>query len=106
MADRNRPYDGQPHTHNGERGKTLVAGLTFRDVKDCFIKGALLACGGQENFKYLYERAKQNTWVEDDIYKIPWEQIDPLAVWQNMSCEMERMMGIFPNVPKLDRHDK
>ena len=32
--DRDRPYNGQPHTDCGERGKTLVEGLTMRDISD------------------------------------------------------------------------
>lgn len=98
--DRNRPYDGQPHTDNGERGKTEVKGLTFRDIRDCFIKGALLSNGVEQPL--LYERAQENTWVADDIYKLNWNNMDPIAVAQNMSCEMEKMMGIYPNVPKLN----
>jgi len=36
--DRDRAYNGQLHTDCGERGKTLVEGLTMRDVSDCFVK--------------------------------------------------------------------
>lgn len=99
--ERDRPYDGQPQTANGLRGRELISGLTFRDVKDCFINGALLSCGGIDGCENLYERAETNTWIEDDLYKIPFEKIDPLAMWQNMACEMEKMMGIYPNVPRL-----
>ena len=37
VIDRNRPYKGQRHIADGERGKTLIQGLTMRDVRDCFI---------------------------------------------------------------------
>jgi hypothetical protein len=68
-------------------------------VRDCFIKGALLSNGiGQP---LLYERAEKGCWVAEDIYKLNWEKIDPIAVAQNMSNEMEKMMGIYPNIPKL-----
>jgi len=95
--DRNRPYDGQPHTDAGIRGATLVKGLTFRDIKDCFVKGALLASCDEE----LSDLVRDNDWLQDDIYRIDWKNVDPIAVAQNMSVEMERMMGIYPNVPKL-----
>ncbi len=104
--DRHRPYDGAPNTTDGIRGKTFVAGLTFRDIKDCFIKGALLACSGSEKNKYLYERAVKETWVEDDLYKIDWSKIDPIAVWQNMNNEIEKMMGIYPNIPQTQPKQK
>ncbi len=91
--DRERPYDGQPQTYEGERGKAVVAGLTFRDVMDCFVKA--------------YLRSSLETWglVEDgkwryqDVYKAG--SVDPLAVGQNLGCEIEKMMGIFPNVNPL-----
>jgi len=95
--DRNRPYNGQPHTMEGIRGATEVKGLTFRDIRDCFVKGALLASCDDE----LYDLAKNNDWLQDDIYRIDWSKIDPIAVSQSMGCEMEKMMGIYPNVPKL-----
>ena len=39
--DQARPYDGQPHTDQGLRGKTFVSGLTMRDVADCMVRGFL-----------------------------------------------------------------
>ncbi len=89
--DRNRPYSGQSHTHNGERGKAIVEGLTMRDVADCIV-GGFLSCGG------IY---KDNP-VPNDIYKINLNDIDPGAVIQNTVCNIEKMMGIFPNLPKLE----
>jgi len=96
VTDRNRPYNGQPQTDEGERGKTLVAGLTFRDVCDCYVLGFLMATGrsalaesGTATYNDVYEAAKVDP------------NFDPLAVMQNMSCEMERRMGIFPNLPPL-----
>ena len=106
--DRQRPYNGQPHTDDGIRGRTMVHGLTMRDIRDCFVKGLLLSCGGIDNEEQntLYESVKEGTWRTDDVYKVELSQIDPLAVAQNMTCEVERMMGIFPNVPPLDKLPK
>ncbi len=87
--DRTRPYDGQPHTDLGERGKQEVHGVTMRDLRDCFIRGCYDASGlSPEN----YPR---------DIYGLPWEEMDPIAVFQSMACWIEKYMGIFPNVPEL-----
>ncbi len=94
---RDRPYMGQPWTDDGERGTLLINGLTARDLRDCFVKGALLSCDHQG--KQLYESVENNTWRTDDVYKIDWNDLDPIAVWQNMSCEIERMMGVFPYNP-------
>lgn len=93
--DRNRPYDGQRHTNNGERGNTEVKGLTMRDIRDCLIKACLRL--DPETNKYVEE----NRWLMNDIYKVNFSNIDPLAMAQNLTCEIEKMMGIYPNVPKL-----
>lgn len=88
--DRERPYDGQPWTDHGERGKTLVSGLTMRDIHDCYIIGAYQSSGLPES-EY-----------PESVYELPWDEIDPIAVAQNMVCEIERRMGIFPNIPTTE----
>lgn len=88
--DPNRPFDGQPHTDQGERGKTLVAGLRFRDVCDCFVIGWLQAA-------MRGSLAEGGTATYNDIYECD-EDVDPLAVMQNMTCEMEKRMEIYPNM--------
>jgi hypothetical protein len=79
-GDRSRPYLGQRHTDLGERGKTEVRGLTMRDIGDCIRRGQILARAPGDRVDY-----------------------DEIAVIQNAMCEVERMMGIFPNVPRLRR---
>ena len=86
--DRNRPYDGQWHTDQGERGKTLVDGLTMRDIADCVVMG-FLAAGGSYPEDPTY----------GDMYKVE-EAPSPFALVQNTMCNVEKMMGIFPNIPE------
>lgn len=95
--DPKRPYDSQPHTDQGERGKTLVAGLTMRDICDCFVTGWLYASGRSS-------LADSGTASYNDVYE--GEDVDPLAVMQNMTCEIEKRMGIFPNVPSISEGAK
>ena len=90
--ERDRPYDGQPHTDDGIRGKTVVEGLTMRDVADCIVLGFLSSTGIE----------MPSNPIHDDMYKINLENIDPGAVIQNALCHIEKMMGIYPNVPGLD----
>lgn len=91
--DRNRPYNGQPWTDDGERGKQEVHGLTMRDIKDCFVR----AC---------YDSAPiPESEYPKSIYDLPWGDIDIMAVCKNMSCWVERYMGIFPNVGKFNFDD-
>lgn len=126
--DRERPYNGQPWTDEGERGKTEVKGLTMRDLRDCLIKAMLSASpsdrylnedwsrcwdysgGEQKPTQFLLDnqnepdfisvKAELGTWRTQDVYKINFEKVDPLAIAQNLTCEVERMMGIFPNIDK------
>ena len=87
--DRNRPYNGQPHTDQGERGKTELQGLTYRDVHDCVLLGMFLASG-----------LTMSEWP-NSVYDLSLGEMDPVAIAQNVSCELERRQGIYPNVPPL-----
>lgn len=124
--DRERPYNGQPWTDNGERGKTEVKGLTMRDISDCIIKGMLLAANSPDVYferfteywdfssgeakptqllldnldNFLQAKAELGKWRPQDLYKIDWEHTDPLAGIKNAMVEIEKMMGIYPNLPK------
>jgi hypothetical protein len=97
---RHRPYSGQPHTDYGERGKTLVEGLTMRDIQDCYVRAVALSAGHLA--PEMYEVANQGKLEGIDLYSIDLNQLDPGAIGQNLGCEIERMMGIFPNVPELE----
>ncbi len=112
--DRERPYNGQPWTDCGIRGRQGVKGLTMRDIKDCFVQ-AILICADihdpeqRELSKKVFERsndpdmgkgteyAAKGTWRTQDVYKVDLSKVDPLAVAQNLTCFIEYYMGIFPN---------
>lgn len=99
LSDRNRPYDGQPHTDQGERGKTLVEGLTMRDVADCFALGFMQAAWHVAPEVYQLSEVGQAT--QNDLYRIPdLNKLDPGAVIKNAMCQIEMRMGIYPNIPK------
>jgi len=112
--DRERPYNGQPWTSDGERGRTLVEGLTMRDVADCIVQGFLTASTSEELQQKTVEISKdkdigigtkyaaKNTWRHDDIYQVVLEDMDPGAVIKSAMCFIEYYMGIFPNLPKLN----
>lgn len=99
---RDRPYNGQPHTDTGERGRTEVRGVTFRDLRDAYIRAFFLASGHINPAHYQEAKKGENAALcENDLYGWDLNKIDPVAVFQNFSCEVERMMGIYPNVPAL-----
>lgn len=87
--DPSRPYDGQPHTDLGERGQTEISGITYRDLRDCFVR----AC-------YESSGLPMKEWP-GTVYDLPWREMDIMAVAQNLSCNVEKAMGIYPNVPRL-----
>lgn len=105
---RDRPFDGQPHTDTGVRGATEITGITFRDLHDCFIRAVLLSTGAGEidgvDMRPRYAQATRGELAElgeGDLYGFDLDQLDPMAICQNLCCEVERVMGIFPNVPSL-----
>ena len=112
--DRKRPYNGQPWTDNGIRGKQEVKGLTMRNIKDCLIQ-AFLVCADPEipeqleltkkvfeisddlNIGKKTKYAAKGNWRTQDVYKVDLSKIDPIAVAQNLTCFIEYYMGIYPN---------
>lgn len=104
---RDRPYSGQPHTTTGMRGATEVRGITFRDLRDCYVRAVLLSAG--HLVPALYEEANKGeaaALCENDLYGFDLDQLDPVAIVQNLCCEVERVMGIYPNVPRLGSNAK
>ncbi len=100
--DRNRPYSGQPQTSTGKRGATEIKGIAFRDLRDAYIR-AVFQCA-HDQMPHLYEEAQKGEQAlisENDLYKLDWNALDPMAIQQNLSCEIERLMGIYPNVDPL-----
>lgn len=95
---RDRPHSGQPHTNSGERGATLIEGLTFRDLSDVFIR-AVCTCGGSEALRAEADKGEKAALCQNDVYQC--DDLDLMAVVQTMACEIEKLMGIYPNVPKL-----
>lgn len=49
---RDRPYSGQPHTSEGVRGATEIRGITFRDLRDCYIRAMCLSMGIENPAQY------------------------------------------------------
>ena len=87
VLDRNRPYNGQPWTDTGERGRTMVQGLTVRDIRDCLILA-------------FYDSVPPNHDRSCPLEDLPLAEMSLEAISQNLSCWLERYMGIFPNLPE------
>lgn len=109
---RDRPYTGQPWTDAGQRGATEVKGVTFRDIRDCHTRAYILSHAYYKDG--TLERLEPNATIIDeaqkgvnaaisgnDLYTLLGD-VDPIAVSQNLGCEIEKIMGIFPNTGNLD----
>jgi hypothetical protein len=66
----------QPHTFLGERGQTQIHGITYADL-----------------YRIILARLE---FYDSDTS-------DPEAFCQKVCCEVEKAMGIYPNVPKIRR---
>ncbi len=88
-----RPFDGQAHTDQGERGRQEVKGVSYRDLRDAYVIACFQASG-------LEPKDYPKT-----IYELPWDQMDPGAVASNMVCEVERRQGVYPNVDSVKNAD-
>ena len=100
-------------TLSRERGKDMASdykpeqrfaerrGITFRDLRDCYVRAVLLSA--HHLVPALYEEATKGpdaVLCENDLYGFDLDELDPIAIVQNMCCEIEKIMGIFPNVPR------
>ncbi len=83
QAHRERPYLGQAQTVHGERGKCLVKGVSMRDVADCIARGFAEALAPGDGWDF-----------------------DQHAMVQNAMANVEKAMGIYPNVPPLGPEDE
>lgn len=98
---RDRPYSGQPHTDTGARGATEIKGITFRDLRDCYVRAYCLSAGQDNPVAYAEALKGEDACIcENDIFGLKGD-VDPIAVAQNLSCEIEKLMGIYPNVPDM-----
>lgn len=110
---RSRPYEeGQP-----KRMQQQISGVTMRDLRDCFIRAVLLSTGGSfycekpmdmvlhTKLKNAYAEARKGEQAKldiNDLYGFDLDKLDPMAISQNLMCEIEKVMGIYPNMVDYD----
>jgi len=82
--------------------------VTFRDLRDCFVRAVLLSTGAEVidgvDMRPRYEEAGKGeaaALCENDLYGFNLDKLDPMAIAQNLAVEVEKAMGIYPNVPGL-----
>ncbi len=102
---RGRPYNGQPWTDSGKRGSQMVSGLTMRDIRDCFVRAYInghLRTPKNAPYQDEADKGERACLSCNDMYDIEDAGgVDPMAIAQALTCEIEKIMGIFPNTPKF-----
>lgn len=116
MFNRRRPFEGQSHTFTGERGKLPLyldladpgthlvprpdrplnpQALRLRDIYDAMLVGMLHAYGPRpediRDSSHLFR-----------VLDFNGSSFDPVAAAQNATVEVEKRLGIYPNVPSWD----
>lgn len=99
-TDPSRPFTGQKHTCQGERGRAEVRGIRFRDLADCVVKAFIDST--PEVSDELRERADDGTLNYNDLYTLDSSEMDPIALIQNISCRVEKAMKIYPNIVRTE----
>jgi len=105
-VDAQRPFTGQPHTYQGQRGMAEVRGIRFRDLADCVAKAWIHAAAHTTEAnkeEELRRRADDGTLNYNDLYELQIGDVDPVALIQCVTCEVEKVMGIYPNIEPLRR---
>lgn len=101
----------QPHTILGQRGQQVMT-LKEIQIAECFLRGML--DGGTHYNLDKNDNLTNATPAEnleyhhliDLIYKVAWrEDFDPVAIIQCAGCHLEKVLGIYPNVPKLETNE-
>ena len=100
-----RPFTGQEHTDEGARGQQEIHGVRMRDLADC-LAIALVYCAKEGLEEAWIHSVESNALTYNDLYKLDLSMMDPVALIQNLTCEVEKRMGIYPNVPDLTSKDK
>ena len=101
-------HSGQPHTIGGIRGQQVMT-LKEIQIAECFMRGMLdggthysLDKKGNLTNRIPTEKLEYHHLI-DLIFSVEWlESFDPLAIVQCAGCHLEKVLGIFPNVPKLE----
>lgn len=100
VMSRSRPYNGQPWTNQGIRGAQEIKGITFRDLTDAFFRAYILSTDHTSNVnRSMITEAEKGTEAvlsPSDLFEVE-GTIDIIAVSQNLCCEIEKLMGIYPN---------
>lgn len=96
-------HEPQPHTILGKRGQQEMK-LKEIQIAECFLRGMLdgATFWARDNNYFPTEKLEYHHLI-DIIYKVEWlKDFDPVAIVQCAGCHLEKVLGIFPNIDKLE----
>ena len=101
-------HSPQPHTILGIRGQQEMK-LKEIQIAECFLRGMLdggtywnLTADGELTNNLPPEKLEYHHLI-DIIYKVEWlKDFDPVAIVQCAGVHLEKVLGIYPNVPPLN----
>lgn len=104
-------HDPQPHTILGQRGQQEIK-LKKIQIAECVLRGMLdggtyygLTKDGELTNNIDPEFLEYHHLI-DLIYEVEWmKDFDPVAIVQCIGCHLEKVLGIYPNIPKLNYED-
>lgn len=73
---------------------------SFRDLYDCLVR-ALCHCCYDQMSDAQKEQLEQDEFNISDIFNFDLNAADPIAILQTLCVEVEKTLGIYPDVPKL-----
>ena len=84
-----------------ERAQVRIKGLTFADINECYYLAIIDSANQDIGWEVFKEYEKTGKINPNFVFKLDWEDIDPIAIRQNLDCWIEKKMGIFPNIEML-----
>lgn len=105
-------HSPQPHTILGIRGQQEMK-LKEIQIAECFLRGMLdgatyynITSSGELTNRIPSEKLEYHHLI-DIIYTVEWlKDFDPVAIVHCAGCHFEKVLGIYPNVPKLESESK
>lgn len=92
-----RPHTGEQGRFHMPRSATWVNGLNIRDIQDAYVR-AVCRCSTDQDLIENAARGVAATLHANHLFMIDPDKLDLLEVQRALGEELERLLGIFPNV--------
>lgn len=94
---RRRPHYGEKGRYGLPRSSVAVSGQNIRDIQDAFIR-AVCRCSTDKDLIENAEQGENAALHRNHLFAINVDEIDLAAVHDALGEELEKLMGIYPNL--------